>query len=192
MKKMMILAFTLALGASTAGATAISGNIAIAGADTYTGSGIHFNSPAVVLIGTGNFLPFVGTTFPIVGPSHQLNFGAAGGITLFSASGISMDLLTLNVISQSNMFLNIVGTANMVEAGFDTTLYDYTLTATRPDGVSSYTLTAAPPAPVAEIGTLILVGTALVIFALGGFAHRRSQSKALKGYPLSGKLGAEV
>jgi len=170
MKKLMIVLVALAL-ISTARATPILGTVAIAGADTYTASGIHFNTPGIVLIGTGNFAPFIGQTFPIFPPSHQLRFGGAPGVELFSVGGISMNILTLTVVSQSNMFLNISGTANMVEPGFDITLYDYTLSATRPDGVSSFTLTAAPP--VAEIGTLFLTGTGLLVFAFGAYARRR-------------------
>lgn len=171
MRKLLALA-ALALSCGAAGATPIIGTVAVAGADTYTTNGIHFNGPGIVLIGTGNFASIVGMTFPIVAPSHQLNFGSATGVGVFTIGGITMNILTLQVVSQDNMFLNISGTANMSEAGFDTTLYDYTIAATRPDGVSSYTMTAAPPTPVVEIGTLFLVGTGmLMVVFLGRKIH---------------------
>jgi hypothetical protein len=173
MKRFLALA-ALALASGAASATNITGNIALAGADTYTTSGIHFDGPGIVLIGTGNFATLIGDTFPVFPPSHQLVFAHGSGRVAFDIGGISMDLLTLNVMSENANFLNIIGTANMIEPGFTTTLYDYTLTATRPDGVSSYTMTAAPPAPVAEIGTLLMVGTAFFVFAIGGLVRRRS------------------
>jgi|SRR5215469_10110703 len=161
MKAVVLGLLALALSAAALNATPITGNVAIAGASTYTLSGIHFDGPAFVLIGTGSFLPDVGSTFPI----HNLTF-AAPGIDLFATgSGISMDLVSLSVIQNSTNFLNILGTADMMQAGFDTTLYSYSLTATRPDGVSSFTLTAVP-AVVPEPSTLILCGSALLAAAV--------------------------
>src|SRR5215469_4238552 len=136
MRKLVLGLLALALSAPAV-STPITGNVAIAGASVYTNSGIEFTGPAFVLIGTGNFLGDAGDMFPI----HNLSF-ASPGIDLFTTgSGISMDILTLIVVSNDSNFLNTEGTAEMVAAGFDATLYDFTLTATRPDGVSSFTMT---------------------------------------------------
>ena len=149
-----VLALAVALPAA---ATPITGNVAIAGASTYTLSGIHFDSPAFVLIGTGNFLPDIGTMFPI----NNFTFATVPGTTLFSTgSGISMEILSLTVVQNSANFLNAKGTADMLQAGFTTTLYGFTLTATRPDGVSSFTMTAVP-ATVPEPASLFFVATGL-------------------------------
>jgi hypothetical protein len=162
--------------------TPITGHVALAGADVYTTTGIHFTGPAVVLIGTGNFLPFVGDTIPINPPSHELDFSSAAGVEFFDLGGITMDLLTLSVVSQSNMFLNIAGTANMVQAGFDTTPYVYTLTATRPDGVSSFTMTAVPASAVPEPESLLLVGTGLLLSAGGTLWRSRRKINGCNTY----------
>jgi hypothetical protein len=167
-----VLALALALPAA---ATPITGHVALAGADVYTTTGIHFTGPAVVLIGTGNFLPFVGDTIPINPPSNEVDFASAAGVEFFDLGGITMDLLTLSVVSQSNMFLNIAGTANMVQAGFDTTPYVYTLTATRPDGVSSFTMTAVPASAVPEPASLLMMASGLS--ALAGFVYWKKREQ---------------
>ena len=151
----------LLLCASVMSASPVTGNVAIAGASVYTQSGIQFPSDAFVLIGTGNFLPDVNTSFPMNG----IVFSAPVGPVFTTGNDISMDLLTLLVVSNSANFLNIKGTATMTEPGFANALYDYTLTATSPDGVSSFTLTAIPAAAVPEPATLVLLSLGLFLLA---------------------------
>jgi len=166
----LILATVLTLAiARPSFATPITGTIAIAGADTYTSTGIHFTGPAMTLIATGNFLPLLGQSTTI----NNFNFASASGTTLFASVSplITMDVLSLMVVTNSANFLNISGTADFSEPGFDTTLFDFTLTATRPDGVSSFTLTAAPLAPIPEPTPLILM--AIGLCSLAGLLHRK-------------------
>jgi len=152
----------------------ITGNLAIAGATTYTSTGMQFSNPSVTLIATGNFLPLIGHTEML----NSFNFGTAAGATLFAtvSPALSMNLESLTVISNTANFLNVVGTAMFLEPGFDPTLYEFTLTATRPDGVSSYTLTAVPEAAVvtSEPLTLFLVGSGLLCLA-GVKLYRRQR-----------------
>jgi hypothetical protein len=164
MKKLVLVVALVLCISRSAMSTPITGNVAIAGASTYTLSGIQFTGPAIVLIGTGNFLPLIGQ---FVHLEPQILFSNPTG-TLFDVdpSGPSMDILTLQVVSNSANFLNVKGTANVSEVGFTTTLYDYTLTDTRPDGVSSFTLTAASTAPIPEPVNLIFLGTGVLLISL--------------------------
>jgi|SRR5215469_11336306 len=174
MKKIALgIALALVL-ARPAHGTSITGNLAIAGATAYTSTGIQFSNPSVTLIATGNFLPLLTQTEML----NSFNFASAPGATLFTtvSPALAMNIQTLSVITNTGTFLNIAGTALFMEPGFDPTLYEFTLTATRPDGVSSYTLTAVPEATVvtSEPLTLFLVGSGLLCLA-GVKLYRRQR-----------------
>lgn len=174
MKKFVFGLVVALMFSAPAFSTSITGNLAIAGATTYTSTGIQFSSPSVTLIATGNFLPLLLKTEILA----NFSFASAPGLTLFQTTSpnIAMNINTLNVISNTSNFLNVLGTATFTEPGFTPTAYDYSLTATRPDGVSSYTLTAVPATPTAEISTLIMVATGLSLSGL--FCRKRSLRKA--------------
>ena len=171
--KKLILIIALALSVSIARATPITGNLALAGVGTYTSTSFTFNGPAFVLVATGSLSPLLGL---MITP-HNFAYSTAPGEHIFTSPGVTLDVLTMLVVNNNSNFLNIKGTMELSQPGFDDTMYAYTMTATRPDGVSSYTLTAVPAAAIPEPVSLILVGTGLLVLAL---AKRRAAHGAYR------------
>ena len=172
--KKFALALAVLLATRICGATSITGNVSLAMVvEHYNSTEIVFMNPAIVLPNsTGDFAPLSLHPINIL---DTIVFTSASGMQMFagiSPLDISMDILTLTVVNNSGNFLNIVGTANMEAPGFTNTFYDFTMTATRPDGVTSGTMTAIP-AVVPEPTSLFLVGTGLLFCA--GATRRRSR-----------------
>jgi hypothetical protein len=86
------------------------------------------------------------------------------------ANDIKVTILTLNVMTNSNRFLNVLGTILISETGKTSTSFDFSLTSTRTDGVTDFALTISP---VPEPGTLFLVGSGLL--GIAGILFRKAK-----------------
>jgi hypothetical protein len=169
MKRTALVLLSLALSAAMpAMADNISGNVSLAGLDTYDATSITFINPADVLQASGTLAILL--KVPQVTMHNISNFKSEDGKTLFDwnhlGDKISMEILSLNVVENTSQFLNITGTADMFETGDTTTLYDWSLTSTT-SGVTSFTLDAVSPVPEPE--SLFLVGSGLI--SLAGFVY---------------------
>lgn len=166
MKKIFALAIVLLAMPLLGRAIPITGNLALAGLDTYTTSSVVFTSPAVVLTATGSLSIMPGTV--PVNFSNIANFSNEPGQALFTWSNlgitVTMVIDSLTVDTNNQNFLNIMGRATLTETGFDPTIYAYDFTSTRPDGTTSYTMDITNNI-VSEPASLLLVATGLISLA---------------------------
>lgn len=187
--KRLALALTIAL-AARAGATNITGNLAIAGLDTFTGNSITFHDPGTVLLATGSLSPMAPPDPTPLNLANEPNFLAESGKELFSwtqgGTTITMTVDTFIVNNDNAFFLNVLGKATLTETGFSPTPYNFSLASTRPDGTTSYTLDVTQLTPVGEPSSLILLGTGLLSMWLLYWSRRRFSS------PKGGKGGVLI
>jgi hypothetical protein len=159
---LLALAGALAL-APPAVADSITGDIALGGTNTYDATSLSFTSPGFVFHATGSL--GVMTGFPVVTLS-DITFATAPGELLFDwnhgGTDITMTLINLVVDHNGPTFLNTHGEATFTETGFSPTDYDFSLTSTT-TGVTSFALTASPPAVIPEPPPRVLVLIGLVV-----------------------------
>lgn len=152
------------LSAPLAKATSISGDVAIAGVNTYNTSAITFLNPGHVLGATGSLSIMTSVTALNV---NNFTFPGHAGFVLFDWNHGGVDivfsLLTGTVLQNTGQFLNIEGTGTVMETGFDNTEYNFTLSSTKA-GVTSYALNLSPVAAVSESSSFLL--TAMGVLAI--------------------------
>ena len=169
---MLALAMSLAV-ARPAMSTPITGAMAIVGLDTYSLTGVTFLNPGAVIDANGSLAVLLG--FRDV-DLDNFNFATAAGHVLFDwnhmATDIEATILSLNVMSDNNRFLNVEGTALLTHTGEAATLYDFSLTSTHTDGITIFAFAAVPGA-TPEPGSLLLVGSGLL--GLAGFLYRKAK-----------------
>lgn len=175
--KRLCFALTLALFALRAEATNITGNLAIAGLDTYTGSSITFHDPGTVLLATGSLNVMSPPTITPLNLINEPTFLAEAGKELFSwtQNGVTITMTTDTFIVNNDnaFFLNVLGKATLTETGFSPTPYNFSLASTRPDGTTSYTLDVTQIPAVGEPSSLVLLGTGLLSMALLYWSRKR-------------------
>ena len=169
---MLALAMSIAVARPAMG-TPITGEMAIVGLDTYSLTGVTFLNPGLVVDANGSLAALLG--FKDV-DLNNFNFATAAGHVLFDwnhmATDIEATILSLNVMSDNNRFLNVDGTALLTRTGDAATKYDFSFTSTHTDGVTIFAF-AAVPAATPEPGSLLLVGSGLL--GLAGFLYRKAK-----------------
>jgi hypothetical protein len=177
---LVVLAMAFAF-VTRARASSITGDVSIAGLDSYTATSVTFTNPGIVLTSTGSLSTML--SVPLVTFNNITSFSTEAGKVLFdwnhSGIDIKMTILALTVLSDTSKFLNVVGTATMTETGFSPTKYDFSLTSTT-TGVTSYTLDALPPSTVPEPGSLLLVGSGLVSLAVLLYRKAKKPTSTLR------------
>lgn len=173
---------TLVLSRSS-GASPITGDLVVAGLDSFTSNTVNFTNPGTIIEATGSLAVMKGATNLML--DNITSFATEPGKTFFSWTGaggsvtVTMDITTWTVTRDNANFLNALGTATLTETGFATTPYDFSFTSTKPDGVSSYTFDLTPPSPVAEPASLFLVGTGLLLFGWMYYFRKKYEKHAL-------------
>jgi hypothetical protein len=175
--KLALLGAALAVSATSAFATPITGTIYVDGADSFNASSITVASAAVIqnspFAPTGAFALAAPT--PLAGTSVTLaSFGGSlPQLFLTGDDGLTFTLESYSILTQTNTFWNIIGTGYFNLTGYDQTLYDFSFTTTNSAGNGStvqFEANAIPPTP--EPNSLILLGTGLV-GAAGMLMRRR-------------------
>lgn len=171
----LILAMTSSL-AIPARATSITGDVSLAGLNSYGPNFVDFINPADVLSATGTLA--IMDNFRFVDMHNMPSLVGEPGKLLFNWNhfneDIKMRILTLNIEENNHNFLNLKGTAEMSATGFSDTLYDWTLTSTS-SGITSFTLDATV---VPEPRSLTLLGIGLT--SLAGLLYRARIEKESK------------
>jgi hypothetical protein len=166
-----LLAMATALAIAPAAlADSISGSIAIGEA---TGSSNTWSTTGITFLGAGTVNQATGTLTSLLGDTADLTSftfdpaGAADGVVLFN---VGPDLSTLTIDSivvdfnggdSNGEFLNLSGTGELTETGYDDTAASFSLASTT-SGTTSFTVDATTPSVVPEPDSLSLLGTGLL------------------------------
>jgi len=179
---MRTIALTLVVAlAPSAWATSITGHVAVAGIDTYNATSVTFENPALVLAATDDLSVMLGNR--MITLNNIADFATEPSKTFFTwtNTGVTVDMVIQSLTVQTNnaQFLTLFGTAMISETGFDPTLFDYTFSANRPDGISSFTVNVAPPSIVSEPATLFSLATGFLFIWGIVRIHKRKPTRGV-------------
>jgi hypothetical protein len=183
----------LALGVSSLQAIPISGEIHFLGtyapidsngaqASLGTATGLDFNNPSLVVGASGDFSSYVTPWMSTATFVDAFNFNplAPSPVQLWSAGGFNFTMTAVDVITQTDSLLSLLGTGQISGNGFEATAGTWSLWGGRflfyanDKGVPGSS-SDSDPVRVADGGsTLMLLGAALLGIGYAGTRMRRT------------------